>query len=267
MIFAAGEGRRLRPLTEHLPKALVEVGGKPMILHVLQKLCAAGVGEVVVNVHHHAEKVRSFFENQSIEGIRIHISDETEQLLDTGGGLLKAADFLKGEQPFFLHNVDVLSDVRLDALWEAHQRHRPLATLAVSPRSSSRYFLWHKNLLAGWENSRSGECIICRETPAVPISGQQARRVNPSGTQPSQHAKAEEAELLRRAFSGIHLVEPQIFSLMDEKAPFAIKDLYLRLAGKHRIIAFEHDAAFWADIGSPEKLENARRLYLRFPKG
>ncbi len=240
MVFAAGVGRRLHPLTGHTPKALVAVGGYPMIWHVLNKLRRAGVTRVVVNIHHHAGQMRAYLGGLRLQGLSIDLSDESGQLMDTGGGLLKASPFLEGDHPFFLYNVDVLSDISLVHMLEQHMRRRPLATLAVSRRLTSRYLLWHEGRLAGWENSSTGRCLVAGD---------------PGGGEPEA-----------MAFSGIHIVEPRIFPLISEQGPFAIRDLYLRLATEHPIMPYVHDHRYWADMGSPEKLENARQMYQHSPQ-
>ncbi len=239
LIFAAGFGSRLRPLTDNIPKAMVRVGGKTMLEWVAEKLIAAGVSDIVVNVHHRGRMLENFIFSLDYPGIRFHISDEKEKLLDTGGGLKKAESMLKGEGPFFIHNVDVLSDISLTSMLSTHLEKRPLATLAVSRRESSRRFLWQDGLLTGWENRISGERIFCREESL-------------DGFEPL-------------AFSGVHLVEPSVFELIKEKGAFSINSLYLRLAENHPIMAFRHDAGNWADIGTPEKLIRAGRLMAANP--
>lgn len=234
LIFAAGLGTRLRPLTDKLPKALIPVAGKPMLQWVTEKLIASGVSEIVINVHHHPDFLIDYISNLKFPGIEFHVSDERDQLLDTGGGLKKAEVFLNGADPFIVHNADVLSNIDLNEMLAFHKRQESLATLAVSSRKTSRHFLWDGNHLAGWENNVSGEKILCQP-----------------------YAKNELRPL---AFSGIHILCPEIFSLISETGSFSIKDLYLRLAASHHIAAFEHDPHHWFDIGSPEKLENAERM-------
>ena len=234
LIFAAGLGTRLRPLTDKLPKALVPVAGKPMLQWVTEKFIASGVTDIVVNVHHHPDMLIDFINNFNYPGIQFHISDERDQLLDTGGGLKKAEVYLNGPDPFIVHNADVLSNIDLRVMLDYHKRKKPLVTLAVSARKTSRHFLWAGCRLAGWENKISCEKILC---------------------QPN-----EKIILRQLAFSGIHVLDPKIFSLINETGSFPIKDLYLRLAASHHIAAYEHDPRHWFDIGSPEKLENAERM-------
>ncbi len=234
MIFAAGPGSRLQPLTGSTPKALIPVDGKPMLLHVAEKLAAAGVTDIVVNVHHHAQQMKSTISQMAIPYTRFYVSDESETLLNTGGGLKKVAGVLHGNEPFFLYNADVLCDIDLGAMWEYHHTHRPLATLAVTKRRSSKYLLWQNHRLAGWVNDLTGEQVF-------------------SKTQYPAHTE-------KMAFSGIHLVEPKIFKLISENGPFSIIRLYLRLAKNHTILAYEHDPAYWADIGTTEKLKRAGKM-------
>ncbi len=239
LIFAAGLGSRLRPLTDTLPKAMVRVGGVTMLERVALKLRDAGVGDIVVNVHHHGEVLKEYISGLDIPGVSFRVSDEGRRLLDTGGGLKKAATLIKGDEPFIIHNVDVLSDVDITDMLAFHKKNRPLATLAVSNRTTSRYFLWQKGMLAGWENTKSGERIVCRD--------------------------GQLASLEVLAFSGIHIVEPDIFSLVEEEGVFPLNSLYLRLAPSHKIIAYRHDHSFWADIGSREKLKKAEEMLAENP--
>ncbi len=241
MIFAAGLGTRLKPHTRDKPKALVEVDGKPMLLRVAEKLMTAGVTHVVVNVHHHADQLRTFIEKSHYPGVQFLISDESDELLDTGGGLKKAAPLLDGDQAFFVYNVDVLCDIDLNAMWTWHHQQQALATLAVSKRKGSRYFLWDNHRLAGWEHAKNNKHMWVNDTPS--------------------------AHLQKRAFSGIQIISPIIFRKMTEKEKFSIKDLYLRLAATNHISCFEHNAAGWLDIGTPEKLKQARELVRSRPEG
>jgi len=240
MILAAGLGTRLKPFTDENPKALLPVGGKPMLQRVAEKLIHAGVTYIVVNIHHHPEKMKKFISGLRYPGVTFYISDETQQLLDTGGGVKKAEKFLKGEQPFFVYNSDVLCDIDLKALSDFHLKSKALATLAVTSRESSRYFLWDDNRLSGWENTKTGEKILLSSTGEKPLK--------------------------RMAFSGIHVLSPSIFEPMEGKKRFSINQVYLRLAQTHLINCFEHDEKFWADLGTPEKLARAETLIRTQPK-
>ena len=234
MIFAAGVGSRLKPLTDNTPKALIPVKGKPMLLWVAEKLMHAGVNEIVVNVHHHADAMVAFVEKLNYPGVRFFISDEQKKLLDTGGGLVNAKHYLLGDHPFIVHNADVISDVSLTEMLEFHHGEQALATLAVSKRNTSRYFLWHENRLAGWKNSKTGESLV-----------------NPG---------FKDKPLQELAFSGIHIIDPRFFSLVDRSGQFSITKTYLELAQQQNIVAYRHDPARWADIGTPAKLKRAEEM-------
>ena len=239
MILAAGLGTRLQPLTNTMPKALVELEGKTLLQRTVDKLTQAGITFIVINIHHFPDLMRAAIEQLDTKGAQIVISDESQSLLDTGGGLLKAAEYFSGEEPFVMHNVDIISDVDLQDMYQAHLRQDALATIAVSRRKTQRYFLWDDNRLCGWQNLQTQQIIECY---------------------PPQH----EPEQL--AFSCIHIINPRIFSLIDEKGAFSINKAYLRLAQKYPIMAYKHNPAYWADVGSIEKLNSARALVLNNPE-
>lgn len=231
MIFAAGYGTRLRPFTNDLPKALVPVCGRPMIEHLLDKLYDAGFTLVVVNVHHFADKLESWLKKCDYKGMEIVVSDEREALLDTGGGLLAARPWLGGNEPFLLHNVDILSDVNLKELMMYHQERSSLATLVVKERVSSRYLLFDTcDVLSGWRHEVRRQEIISR-----------ANR-----------------ELVPLAFSGIHVVNPAIFNQITEQGIFSIIDLYLRLSKEDTIGCYRQKSdAVLLDMGKPATLKLA----------
>ncbi len=231
MVLAAGVGSRLRPLTDTMPKALIEVGGIPMIEHVIRRLQAAGVTELVVNLHHLGDRIEAFLAARRFFGLRVAFTREPE-LLDTGGGLKNAAWFFDDGRPFFLHNVDVLSEIDLPGLLGWHERAGGLATLAVQPRSSPRQLLFDKaGLLCGHETPRGVEWA------GAPVRGAE-----------------------RLAFAGIHVIDPVLLTRMTEGGSFPITRTYLRLAGEgERIVAYRADGTYWQDIGSPETLDAARR--------
>jgi NDP-sugar pyrophosphorylase family protein len=234
MVLAAGVGSRLAPLTNTTPKALLTVAGRPLIEIVLRRLAAAGVDRVIVNVFHHAEQMERALVAWSRPGFTIAISRE-ETLLDTGGGLKKAASFLAGDEPFFLHNADVVSGVDLGRLRAAHLASGALATLSVRKRAGARQLLFdERGLLAGWENSATGE-RIGTGTPGDPAG-------SPFG------------------FDGIQVVAPEIFSRLHEEGAFSLTRAYLRLAAAgERIMAFDASACFWADAGTKAKLAAIER--------
>jgi NDP-sugar pyrophosphorylase family protein len=231
MILAAGVGSRLRPVTDTVPKALVEVGGVPMIERVIRRLASAGVTEVAINLFHLGDRIVEFLASKDHFGIRTVFSRESE-LLDTGGGLKKAAWFFDDGRPFFLHNVDVVSDIDLTAMRRCHARTGALASLAVQPRPSSRRLLF----------DASGQ-LVGRET-----------------TQGTEWSRGPVAPVERLGFTGIHVLDPAIFSKMSETGAFPITRTYLRLAGEgERVLAFRADGQYWQDIGSAETLIRARK--------
>jgi NDP-sugar pyrophosphorylase family protein len=231
MILAAGIGSRLRPLTDGIPKALLDVGGVPMIERVIRRLESAGVTEFVVNLFHLGDRIIEFLASKGSFGLRIEFTRETE-LLDTGGGLKNAAWFFDDGRPFFLHNVDVLSDIDLEGLLRFHHTAGALATLAVQTRRGLRQLLF----------DRGGR--LCGRESAGGV----------------EWAREPLKEFERLAFAGIHVIDPAIFPRMTETGVFPITRPYLRLAGEgERIVAYRADGSYWQDIGSPEKLEAARK--------
>ena len=231
LVFAAGLGTRLKPLTDTMPKALVPVGGKPLLQHVLEKLIAAGYDDIVVNVHHFADQIRDYVaENQNF-GVKISFSDETDLLRETGGGIRHAEPLLAGDEPFLVHNVDILSN--LDLAWFRAQ-HRPgdLATILVSDRPTQRYFLFDDDgLLVGWTNLATGEI----RSPWPGIDPDQCTRL---------------------AFSGIHYISPDIFPLMrpwPEK--FSIVDFYLDVCRTRAVRAAVMPGLVLHDVGKLSELD------------
>lgn len=231
MILAAGMGTRLQPLTLTKPKALVEMDGTPMLEIILKKVIRSGFNEIVVNVHHFADQIIEFLHRNSNFGASITISDETDFLLDTGGGLLKASGFFDDGKPFLVHNIDILSDINLVDLYNYHCSKQTIATLAIKDRKTSRSLLINKNgELSGWRNNQTGQTII---------------------------ARGDEADLISMPFSAIHVMDPKIFPLITETGKFSIMDTYLRLAKSHIIQTYRHDNDFWFDIGRIENLKEA----------
>lgn len=237
MILAAGLGTRLRPLTDNRPKALVEIGGRTLLEITLTRLRTFGVREVIINVHHFADSILEFLKAKNDFGMRIEVSRE-EVLLDTGGGLKKAAwFFLEGakrmDEPFLLHNVDVISTIDLARLVQYHAERRALATLAVQDRESSRLLLFNEQLqLCG---RRAG------------------REIEPEIVRPS-------ANLQPFAFSGIHVISPRLLERMIEDGAFSIINTYLRLAAAGEdILGFRADEYYWRDLGRPADLLQAER--------
>lgn len=236
MLFAAGLGTRLRPLTNDRPKAMVELKGKPLLQWSIERLIAAGSREIIVNVHHYADMIVNFIKSNNSFGVRIEISDEREELLETGGGLKKAQWFFNEGAPFLVVNVDILTNMDLGKFYGTHLEINPLATLAVTDRITSRYFLFDQKMhLSGWTNIKTGE------------------------TRPSDLNKTNLSQL---AFSGIHVLSPRIFDYMLEDDKFSIVEVYLRAMEKETIIGYRHDGDIWIDVGKPASLEMAEKSQL-----
>lgn len=234
MVLAAGLGTRLRPLTHDRPKALVEVAGRTFLEITLNRLKSFGVGEVIINVHHFADMVAGYLKANSNFGMRIEISRE-DLLLDTGGGLKQAAWFFLessgGQEPFILHNVDVISTIDLQQMVQSHAENQALATLAVQQRKTSRYLLFDQQLQ---------------------LSG---RRVGDHGKTELVKPLSNAKEL---AFTGIHVISPRLLGMMSEEGGFSIIDSYLRLAASgERIVGFRADEYYWRDLGKPENVKQA----------
>ncbi len=235
MILAAGLGTRLRPLTNDRPKALVELDGRTLLEITITRLREFGINEIIINVHHFADKVIDFLRAKDNFGIRIEVSREDDLLLDTGGGLKKAAWFLleESEESFLLHNVDVLSNIDLGQMVRMHCSQKALATLAVQQRDSSRQLLFDDNL------QLCGRRIGCDEEPQIIRNSERLHEL---------------------AFTGIHVISPRLLKMMTEKGVFSIVDTYLRLAKRsEKIAGFRADEYYWRDLGKLEDLEEARR--------
>ena len=234
MILAAGLGTRLRPLTNDRPKALVEVAGRTLLEIAIARLREFGVREVIVNVHHFAGMIIEYLREKNNFGMRIEISEEGS-LLDTGGGLKKAAWFFREEgpaaAPFLLHNVDAISAIDLGRLLDFHTRNQALATLAVQQRQTSRYLLFDEQMrLCGRRLVKERKTELVRPSP----------------------------QLQELAFSGIHAISPRLLGKMSEDGAFSIVQCYLRLAGEgESIAAYRADGDYWRDLGTPESVARA----------
>ena len=253
MILAAGLGTRFKPWTDHHPKALALVGGKSLLQRNIEYLQGYGIRDLVVNVHHFAGQIVEALTVNNGWGSRFSISDETDEVLETGGGLKKARPFLE-DAPFVLMNVDILTDMDLSALISDHFRCRPLATLAVTGRSTSRYFLFdQQQQLCGWRNTKTGQERIARAT------GSTAEPT--AGTLPAGSPPPGSSALVQKAFSGIHIIDPSIFPLITREGKFSMVDLYLDLAADHTIRGFDHSRSRLIDVGKPESAELAAQLF------
>ena len=233
MIFAAGLGTRLKPFTENHPKALAIVNGKPLLQRNIEYLKSFGIDEVVINVHHFADQIIEFLEENNYFGIEITISDETDQVLETGGGLVKAKTNF--DEDFLVMNVDILTDLHLTNFIKAHQENKALVTLAVSDRNSSRKLYFNdKNELKGWRNLKTQE-----EIKAVDSLD----------------------DLNDLAFSGIHVINPALFDKITETGKFSIMKVYMDLMKTESIIGFDHSGGILIDVGRPESVLEAEQYF------
>ncbi len=238
LILAAGLGTRLGELTSDRPKALVEVCGRTMLEHQLRHLSAAGFDRFVINIHHFAPKVRTFLEEHQNFGLDIRLSDETDLLLDTGGGIRKAMRLFAGEQPVLVHNVDIFSSVDLKALYNGHIESGADSTLLVAQRSTSRYLYFDTSgMLCGWSNEKTGQV-------RSPYPGFDKSRFTPC------------------AFQGIHVLSQTLLPLLDAipEPKFSITDFYVDNAARLRLRSVLSDSGNWVDAGKPETLERASQI-------
>ena len=239
LIFAAGLGTRLKPFTDHAPKALAPVNGEPVLGRVMRRLIGEGIGEFVVNVHHFGEQVIDYLRANDNFGVTVHISDERDLLLDTGGGLLKARHWLDDGEPFVMHNADILTDLDINAMADAHRQSGAVSTLLCARRDTSRYIFFDDDCrMRGWANIKTGE-------------------TRPEGF-------VADASLQQYAFGGVHIVSPAIFDDLARYArepKFSIMTYYI---DRCRDIDFRchvpTEPYHWLDIGSPATLERADRL-------
>ena len=231
MILAAGLGTRLRPLTDDRPKALVEVAGRTLLEITLRRLSSFGIREVIVNVHHFADTVVDYLKKNNNFSMRIEISREDDLLLDTGGGLKKAAWFFQGggqtRDPLLLHNVDVISTIDFSRMLQFHRDNKALATLAVQQRDTSRHLLFDEHgHLCGRQTGKDAAQVVHPAKQSTPL-----------------------------AFAGIHLISPQFLDMISEQGVFSIINTYLRLAAEgQRILAFRAENYYWRDLGKPENI-------------
>lgn len=233
MLFAAGLGTRLKPFTDKHPKALAEVNGKTLLELNIRYLQRFGIEDVIVNVHHFADQIEQCINDNSGFGSWVTISDEREEVLETGGGLKKAAEYFQHEEHFVVMNVDVLTNLDLHRMIEVHKASDAMASLAVMKRESSRQLLFDEHmLLCGWTNNNTGEQKIVREVPWM---------------QPM-------------AFSGIQVLSHSMLDI-PFKGKFSIIDLYLHYAREHIIRGYDHTGNIFIDVGKPESLEQAGYLF------
>jgi N-acetyl-alpha-D-muramate 1-phosphate uridylyltransferase len=234
MIFAAGLGTRFKPWTDKHPKALAPVNGKSLLQRNIEYLQKYGITEVVVNVHHFADQIIQAVKQNNGWGSTILISDETSEVLETGGGLLKARNLLDGDEPFVTVNADILTDLNLKRLIDYHKDYKPLVSFGVTNRKTSRYFLFDEyDRLCGWRNKKTGEEIIA----------------------------IQKNKLVERAYSCVVVFEPKIFSLIPQRGKFSIVETYLSLAKDNLILGYDHTGDKFADVGKPESVPAAETLF------
>lgn len=231
MILAAGLGTRLKPFTNSHPKALALVNGKTLLQRNIEYLKSFGFTEIVVNVHHFADQIKDYLQQNNNFGIHILISDESKEVLETGGGLVKAKELL-GDESFLLMNADILTDLNLEDLIQFHYQYQPLVSLAVSDRLSSRKLLFDGKQLKGWKNYTSGDEIIKSTNPMKEL-----------------------------AFSGIHIINPKIFSKMPKEGKFSIITTYMELMETESILGFDHSGGILVDVGKPESIAEAEKFF------
>lgn len=234
LIFAAGKGTRLKPFTDSHPKALALVNDVPLLERNIKYLQSFGVTEFVINVHHFGEQIVEFLENNNHFGAKIDISDEKDELLETGGGLLFAQKYLENEENFLIMNADILTDLNIHELVKFHETHLPLATLAVSDRNSSRKLFFNSEMvLKGWMNKNSGETKMAEFNN----------------------------EFKELAFSGIHCINSSIFDKIKRRGKFSIMEEYLDLIFENNILGFQHEARL-IDVGRPESVIEAEKYFI-----
>ena len=249
MIFAAGLGTRLKPYTDDRPKAMVEVAGRPMIAHQMEKLRQAGFRRVVINVHHFAEQIIDYVNAHDGFGLDVAFSDERGQLLDTGGGIRKALPLFDSDRPILIHNVDIFSNADLAALYQTHIDNDNEASLLVSQRDTSRYLIFNdEDHLMAWKNMKTGEVRTAYD-------GQQ---------QTLADLNEDDKGYRLRAFSGIHVISPTLFPLLQaSEEVFSIINFYWQHSANHRIRCVEATQDFrWVDAGKPETLSQAAEVIM-----
>lgn len=234
MILAAGLGTRLKPLTNTIPKALILLNGITLLERTINKISRAGYDEIIINIHHLSGQIKDFLEQKKYFGLNISISDESDELLDTGGGLKKAASFFNDAKPFLLHNVDVMTDLNLNELLDTHKNNNSIATLAVMKRESSRQFLFDDEMnLCGWQNKMTNEIKISRQ------------KMTP---------------FQQFAFCGIQILEPAIFDFFPKENKFSLVDFYLETSKVKTVKGNISDSSFFFDLGTIKKLDQAEKL-------
>lgn len=235
IIFSAGLGTRFKPWTDTHPKALAVVNDKSLLQRNIEYLQQYGITDVVVNIHHFPQQIIEAIDKNKSWGSNVLISDESDVVLETGGGLLKAKHLLDGDKPFISLNVDILTNLDLHKLMAYHQQHKPLVTFGITNRKSSRVLLFDDdNRLCGWKNLQTGQTKISIDKP----------------------------NLKEMAYSCVVIYEPQIFSLIKQQGKFSIMDSYLDLAAEHIILGYDHSGDNLVDVGKLESVAVAEKLFI-----
>jgi NDP-sugar pyrophosphorylase family protein len=234
IIFSAGLGTRFKPWTDAHPKALAIVNSKSLLQRNIEYLQQYGIKDVVVNIHHFPQQIIDAIKHNKGWGSNVIISDESKEVLETGGGLMKAKHLLENDKPFVSLNVDILTDLNLDKLMAFHQQHKPLVSFGVTDRKSSRVLLFdNNNRLCGWRNKQTGETKISIDKP----------------------------NLVEKAYSCVVIYQPEIFSLIKQTGKFSIMESYLDLAADHVILGYDHSGDKLVDVGKPESIAVAENLF------
>ncbi len=234
MILAAGLGTRLKPLTDKIPKALVQINRKPMLEILIERLISFEIKDIIINVHHFADQIIQFLKEKNNFGINIEISDERDLLLDTGGGVKNAGWFFKDEKSFLVHNVDAFTNIELTKLLKKHFESNAIATLAVKKRESSRKLLFNNNFeLTGWKNLKTGE---------------------------KKNVKQNQDGIKELAFSGVQIMSTKCFELMPDENVFSLIEFYLNAAKTEMISGFVHNEDYFIDLGRIENIKLAESI-------
>lgn len=234
IVFSAGLGTRFKPWTDKHPKALAVINGKSLLQRNIEYLQQYDIYDVVVNVHHFADQIKEAIEKNKGWGSRVTISDESDEVLETGGGLLKARDLLRGEEPFLTLNVDILTDLNIKAFLTQHQQQGADITLATTNRKTSRYLLYNKyNRLVGWRNTSTG----------------------------AERIAIQAKDLFEKAYSGMAIFEPAVLDRIPLTGKFSLIDLYLALAPDHKIASFDHSETRFLDVGKPDSVAKAEQMF------
>jgi len=235
MIFSAGLGTRFKPWTDSHPKSLAIVNGKSLLQRNVEYLQQYGIHDVIVNIHHFPQQLTDAIKNNMGWGSNITISNESGELLETGGGLLKAKSLFTPGERFVTCNADILTDLNINKLLEFHSQHSPLVSFGVTGRKTSRYFLFDEgNNLCGWRNTVSGEEKIVRASDV----------------------------LVPKAYSCVVIFEYDIFDLIPFTGKFSLTDVYLHLAKTHKIMGYDHSGDKFVDVGKPESVQKAEALFI-----